>query len=154
MKIIRFRKNLCSGIVAVLIGLLFLFILPYSIKSKVTTVTAAVGPSYLPKLVIYGMILCGCLLIARSLILKKDEVTELDLGAEGPVLVYYGLLLGYITAMRYVGFLASSLVFSAISLWMMESRNWKHYLYTALLVVVIFTTFKYGLRVPLPTVFL
>ena len=56
MKKITLKKNLCSGILAVLIGVFLRVILPYSIKSKVNTVTSAVGPAYLPKLVIYGMI--------------------------------------------------------------------------------------------------
>lgn len=154
MKKITLKKNLGSGTAAVVIGVFLRMILPYSIKSKVNTVTAAVGPAYLPKLVIYGMILCGIGLIAVSLVLKKDEAVEIELGAEGHVLIYFALLLAYMTAMKYMGFLIASLVFSAVSMRLMEDRSWKHYLYIELLVVIIFVSFKYGLRVSLPTIFL
>ena len=80
MKKITLKKNLCSGILAVLIGVFLRVILPYSIKSKVNTVTSAVGPAYLPKLVIYGMILCGICLLLTSLVLKKDETLEVEIG--------------------------------------------------------------------------
>lgn len=154
MKTITLKKNLASGTTAIVIGVFLRLILTYSIKSKVNTVTSAVGPAYLPKLVIYGMILCGIGLLITSLVLKKDEEMEIEFGSEGHVLVYFALLLAYMIAMKYVGFLIASLVFSAISMWLMECRKWTYYLYIELLVVVIFVAFKYGLRVPLPTLFL
>ncbi|MBS6642505.1 MAG: tripartite tricarboxylate transporter TctB family protein [Clostridiaceae bacterium] len=154
MKKLVLKKNLSSGIIAACMGILFRVMLPYSIKAKVHTVTSAVGPDYLPKLVIYGMILFGAGLVFLSLVLKKDEMIEIDLGREGHVLIYFALLLAYMTAMKYVGFLMASMAFSAVSMWLMEDRNWRHYLYIELLVVVIFASFKYGLQVPLPTVFL
>ncbi|PNV62973.1 hypothetical protein C0033_05415 [Clostridium sp. chh4-2] len=154
MKRIVLKKNLASGIAAIAIGVLFRIILPYSIKAKVHTVTSAVGPDYLPKLAIYGMMLCGAGLVFLSLALKKDETIEIELGREVHVLIYFALLLAYMITMKYAGFLLASLVFSAISMWLMEDKNWRHYLYTELLVIVIFVAFKYGLRVPLPTIFL
>lgn len=154
MKKITLKKNLSSGVIAILTGVLLRVMLPYSIKSKVHTVTAAVGPDYLPKLVIYAMLLCGAGLVFLSLILKKEEIIEIELKEEGHVLRYFILLLAYMFTMKYAGFLIASLLFSAISLWLMEDRNKLHYLYIELLVVVIFAAFKYGLRVPLPTIFL
>ena len=154
MKNMTLKKNLVSGTAAVITGILLRIMLPYGIKSKVNTLTAAVGPAYLTKLVIYGMILCGIGLIATSLIFKKDESIEIELGDEGRVMIYFALLLAYMISMKYAGFLIASLVFSAVSMRLMEDRNWKHYLYIELLVVVIFVSFKYGLRVTLPTVFL
>lgn len=154
MKRVVLKKNLSSGIIAVFMGTLFRVMLPYSMKAKVHTVTSAVGPDYLPKLVIYGMLLCGAGLIFLSLVLKKDETIEIGLGREWHVMIYFVLLLAYMTAMKYAGFLLASMVFSAVSMWLMEDRKWRHYLYIELLVIVIFAAFKYGLRVPLPTIFL
>lgn len=154
MKKIILKKNLCSGILAAVIGMFLRVILPYGIKSKVHNVTSAVGPDYLPKLVIYGMILCGICLIATSLIKKKDETAEIELGREGHALIYFSMLLIYMFSMKYAGFLIASLVFSAVSMWLMEDREWKHYLAVEILVAVIFVSFKYGLRVTLPTIFL
>lgn len=154
MKKITLKKNLCSGILAVSIGVFLRVILPYSIKSKVNTVTSAVGPAYLPKLVIYGMILCGICLLLTSLALKKDETLEVEIGREGHAVLYFALLLSYMFAMKYVGFLIASVIFSAVSMWLMEDRDWRHYLSVELLVIVIFVSFKYGLRVTLPTIIL
>lgn len=153
MKTFILKKNLSSGITALITGLFLRLLLPYTIKSKVHTVTAAVGPDYLPKLVIYGMILCGAGLIFTSLIFKKDETFTVTLRDESHVLRYFLLLFAYMAALHYGGFLISSLVFSAISMWLMECRNWKHYLCIELLVLVIFAGFKYGLHVPLPAIF-
>lgn len=151
---IKLKKNLCSGVFAVLLGGGVLLSLPYTIKMKVAAITSAVGPDYLPKLVLGIMILCGIGLIFTSLVLKKDEVVEIDISLEKKVLLYMGIFILYGIALHFIGFVISSLLFASLSLYLMESKKPQYYITAAVVVVVIFAAFKYGLKVPLPSLFL
>lgn len=151
--VIKLKKNLCSGIAALVFGAGVMISLPYTIKSKITLETSAVGPDYLPKLVLSVMILCGIGLIFNSLVLKKDEEVEIDVKKEQKVLLYMMLFIIYGGVMKYIGFIAASLMFSAVSLRIMECRKVQYYVWAAVTVLFIFVSFKYGLKVPLPALF-
>lgn len=154
MKKIVIKKNLWSGIIAFGLGTVLLIMLPYFIKAKVNTVTSAVGPDYLPSLVLYCMIICGIGLIIKSLVFKREETIEVTFKLEGRVWLYMTALVVYVIAISYLGFLISSLIFSVISLRLMECKNRKYYLFIGVLVIFIFVSFKYGLHVSLPTIVL
>lgn len=151
---LRIKKNLWSGIVAVAFSAVLWFALPYCIKSKVNTLTSAVGPDYLPRLIIILMAICGVCLMIYSLVFKKDETVEVVLKEEARTFVFIALILAYILLMPILGFLITTLAFSCLALFFMETRKPSHYAVIAVLVVGIFVGFKYGLKVPLPTIWL
>lgn len=151
---ITIKKNLWSGIVTVVASLILWFALPYCIKSQVTSLTAAIGPDYLPRLMIALMGICGVGLIITSLVLKKDEEIEVDLKDELRTLIFVGIILAYILLMPVIGFLIDTILFSCIALFFMETRKPSHYLVVVILTVLIFVGFKYGLMVSLPTIIL
>lgn len=144
------RKNLSGGIFAIVLGVVLRIMLPYNIKSKIHNVTSAVGPDYLPKIIIILMIACGAGLILQSLVFKKDQTVTIVLRDEFRPLVYMGMLVLYALLMPKIGFLVTSLIFAMLSMWVMESKNWRHYLYVAILVVAVWAGFRFGLGVPLP----
>lgn len=147
---LRLGKNLCSGIIAVVAGVTLMLMLPYHIKSKVNNMTAAVGPEYLPRLVIYLMIACGIALIFTSLVLKKEEYVEIELKRELHSMMYFAALVVYVVMMQYLGFIISSALFGLASLMLMEDRNPRHIGATMVLVAAVALAFRYGLNVPLP----
>ncbi|MGI5933935.1 MAG: tripartite tricarboxylate transporter TctB family protein [Lawsonibacter sp.] len=148
------KKNLWSGILTVVFSAVLWFALPFCIKSKVSTLTSAVGPDYLPRLIIILMAICGVGLILYSLVLKKDETVEVVLKEEARTFLYIFALLAYVLLMPLLGFLISTLVFSCFSLFFLETKKPSHYAVIIILVIGIFVGFKYGLKVPLPTIWL
>lgn len=87
MKIV-IKKNLWSGIVTVLVSIILWITLPYCIKTQVTSLTAAIGPDYLPRLMIAMMGFCGIGLVITSIIFKKDDEIEIDLKSELRTVVF------------------------------------------------------------------
>ena len=151
---ITIKKNLWSGIITVVASLILWFALPYCIKSQVTSLTAAVGPDYLPRLIIALMGICGIGLIITSLVFKKDDTIEVNLKDELRTLLLVVIILAYILLMPVIGFLLSTILFSCIALFFMETRKPLHYVVVIVLSVLIFVGFKYGLTVSLPTIIL
>ena len=78
---------------------------------------------------------------------------EIDLKQDQKVLLYMMLFIIYGVVMKYIGFVAASLLFSAVSLRIMECRKVQYYVCAAVTVLFIFISFKYGLKVPLPALF-
>ncbi|MDY4610514.1 MAG: tripartite tricarboxylate transporter TctB family protein [Sphaerochaetaceae bacterium] len=154
MKEITLKKNLTSGIIAVVTGIVLWFMIPYCIKAKVTYVTSSIGPTYMPKLIIGVMTICGLGLIFQSLVLKKDETVTICIKDELRVLVYLGVLIAYIVLLPIVGFVVASILFACVSLYLMESKNKKYYIAAFAIVIAVFLGFKYGLSVYLPTLFI
>ena len=150
MKIV-IKKNLWSGIVTVLVSIILWITLPYCIKTQVTSLTAAIGPDYLPRLMIAMMGFCGIGLVITSIIFKKDDEIEIDLKSELRTVVFVIMILGYILLMQIIGFLLATIIFSCGALFFMETKKPMHYAVVIILSVLIFVSFKYGLRVSLPT---
>lgn len=154
MKQIKLKKNLSSGIIGTLFGAVMLIAIPYCIKAKISMVSSGIGPDYLPRLVAVLMICCGIGLIIQSLVLKKDEEVVIEFGREGHALLFAAAMIVYVILLPLIGFVLSSILFAFASLFLMECRKPMYYLSTAILVVAIFITFKYGLSVALPTIIL
>lgn len=155
MKSITIKKNLLSGIIAIAAGIILLVMMPYAIKSKVNTVTSAIGPTYMPTLIAAVMIICGIGLVVQSLFFKKEETITIELNRDAYVLLYAVLLVvAYAILMPLIGFFITSIAFSICSLLIMEDKNKVHFILAIALVSLIFFGFKYGLSVKLPSLFL
>ena len=151
---IKIRKNLWSGILTIVFSVILWVALPFCIKSQVTTLTAAIGPDYLPRLIIALMGICGIGLVITSLALKKDEEIEINLKDELRTFIFVGIILAYILLMPVIGFLIDTILFSCVALFFMETRKPSHYVAVVILTILIFVGFKYGLMVSLPTIIL
>lgn len=154
MKQITLKKNLTSGLIAFILGVVLYAAIPYCIKVKLQFSSSAFGPDEMPRIVAIIIIMCGLVLIGQSLILKKDETVTIEFGKELRVLIFVVLLIAYSILMPIAGFLVTTLVFVFASLFLMECRVPLYYLSAAILVAFIFVCFKYGLSVNLPTIIL
>lgn len=147
---IKIKKNLCSGILTSLFGIVFLFLIPLQIKSKIITDTSALGPDYMPRLVGWLLIMLGLGLIFQSLVLKKDTIETINLKDELNVLIYVGIFLVYLIILYIIGFLLSTIIFSFALLFIMKAEKKSYYFAAVVLSVFIYCLFKYVLKVPLP----
>lgn len=154
MKQVKLKKNLSSGIIGTLFGAVMLIAIPYCIKAKISLVSSGIGPDYLPRLVAVLMICCGIGLVFQSLVLKKDEEVVIEFDKESHALLFAAAMIIYVILLPIIGFVLSSILFASASLFLMECKKPMYYLSTALLVLVIFAAFKYGLSVALPTLIL
>lgn len=153
MKTITFKKNLWGGITAVIIGGLLWIILPYCIVSKMQHTTNSIGPEYLPRLILMVLVVSGVGLIVKSVLFKKDEEVTISVHDELYAILYMISFITYVFLLPFLGFVLSSIVFSAASLFLMHDKCLKHYLYACALVALIFVGFKFGLGVNLPAIF-
>jgi len=154
VKQIKLKKNLTSGIIGALFGVIMLVAIPLCIKAKISLVSSGIGPDYLPRLVAMLMIACGLGLVFQSLFLKKDEEVVITFRQEGHALLFAAAMIVYVILLPVIGFVLSSVLFAFASLFLMECKKPLYYLSTALLVLGIFVAFKYGLSVALPTLIL
>ena len=149
MKELRIKKNLGSGVFTILLSGLILWIIPSQVKST-TSQVSGFNADYFPKLLCYVMLVCGILLVAKSFVAKKDEEIVIVFKDEYRVLLYGLLMIAYVAAISYLGFLISTLLFSMGSLALMRCKNKWYYLAVVLLSVGIWGCFVYLLNVSLP----
>ena len=91
---IRYRSNAAAGAVSIVLGVICLILIPRQIGEDYA-VTYGITSRTVPYAVTVLWIVCGLALLVQSLLLKKDEVKELDLKKEGKALAYMGILLVY-----------------------------------------------------------
>lgn len=146
--IISIKKNLSSGIFSILFGVGMLITIPYFIKYKIQVVSNAIGPDYLPKIVAILMLVCGTLLVIKSLVFKKDDRVTINLKSEIRTVLYIVLVIVFIVIFKFISFLIAALLAVPLSLLIMEDRNIKHYIAGEILAVMVWAMFKFLLHVP------
>lgn len=92
---------------------------------------------------------CGLGLVFQSLILKKDEVKELDLAQEGKGLAYMGVIVLYAIGFSK-SFVVSTSLLGGITLAMQKDKKPLHYVIVVALVLVLYFVFNELLHVRLP----
>ncbi len=147
---LRFRENLWSGIVAIVMGLIVRIIIPYQIKIRAEKLSNAIPSDYVPLLIVYLMIGLGIVLVMKSLVLKIDSYITVDIPGELHALRYFLIIVVYVIAMPILGFLASSLLFCTGALLFMKIRKKSYYAFTLGITAFLWFSFKYLLNVPLP----
>ena len=149
---LKYRSNLAAGIVAILFGAALWFLTPEfcGVERKATY---GVNSQTLPYALAVLAMACGVGLIFQSLVLKKDEVKELELGKELKGLLYMLVIAVYAVGFNY-SFLISTILLGVITLAFQKDRQWLHYLIVAVMVVVIYFVFTQLLHVRLPSLVL
>lgn len=91
---IKYKLNLSAGCLAVLGAIILFLIIPSQVGLETQSVQGITSRS-LPYALCVLMAVCGAGLIVQSLILKKDEVKELEIKQEVKGICYMLLLLVY-----------------------------------------------------------
>ena len=99
---------------SIVLGVICLILIPRQIGEDYA-VTYGITSRTVPYAVTVLWIVCGLALLVQSLLLKKDEVKELDLKKEGKALAYMGILLVYAILFNK-SFLLSTAFLGAVTL--------------------------------------
>lgn len=145
---IRYRSNLAAGIAAILFALVLWTLIPSQIRAEsyaLYGITSRTLPYALA--VLSGV--CGVGLIFQSLVMKKDEIKELDLGKEAKALAYMLVLLVYGWGFSR-SFIVSTCALGAVTLAFTGDKKPLHYGIVIALVIVLYFVFTQLLHVRLP----
>ena len=144
---VKYRTNLCAGIVSVIFGLAVLWLIPaqigteYSSGNSLTSRAVPGGAAIL-------FIVCGAALIVQSLILKKDTVRELNLAKEGKAFLYMAVFGIYVILFDY-SFIVASIFLGAATLLFTRSKKKLYYIIVIITVFVLYLLFTQVLHVRL-----
>lgn len=145
---IRYRSNAAAGVVSIVLSIVCLILIPRQIGEDYT-VTYGITSRTVPYAVAVLWIVCGMVLLVQSLLLKKDEVKELDLKKEGKALGYMAVLLVYAILFNK-SFLLSTAFLGAVTLVFLGCRRKLFYAIVLALVAVLYLLFSQVLHIQLP----
>lgn len=145
---IKYRSNLAAGCLAIVAAVVLFLIIPSQVGLE-SSATYGITSRTLPYALSILSGACGVGLIFQSLVLKKDEVREIDLLQEGKGLLYMLVLLAYGWGFSR-SFLISTSLLGAATLAFQKDKKPLHYVVVIALVVVLYFTFTELLHVRLP----
>lgn len=146
---LKFKTNLVSGILFAIFSVIVWVLIPFQIQTR-ESASVVVNAQFVPKLVAVLIFIFSIILLIQSLIFKKDKYVEINLGMELKVALFVLILAAYTLLMPVMGFLFSSILFCCGSLFYLKSKNWKYYLASFIVTVILFLVFTMVLKVPLP----
>lgn len=147
---LKLKKNLIAGLISSITGAALWFLIPIGITMKVSTATKAVGPDYMPKLIAVTLMIMGLILIAQSVVFKKDEVIEIRFEQEKTVVQYLLILIAMVAAMPVTGYLPAGLIASLLFFLVFREKNRAHYAVVLAVCVIVYCLFRFLLGIPLP----
>ena len=152
---LKYNSEIISGSVFLVAAAVLWLLIPSQIKTMETSV---INAQTVPKIAIGGMGLfsLGMLLQGIFTIPKKEVVITRDglrsdrFRKEVKSVVYASMLLAYLVAITWLGFLISTLLLTISILLFYGARRWYYYAIPLTMVVVVYFIFKMLLRVSLP----
>lgn len=142
---IKFKRDLSSGIFLMIVSIVLWFMIP----SNIVVPEGEEAAQLFPKMLVGGMFLLSAFISIKSFITKKDETMELDLMKEGKVILYMFAILVYIILVDKIGFLISTFIISALTLFIFKAEK-KLYPILGIFIIFVYLLFKYALSIPLP----
>lgn len=145
---IKYKSNLLSGIVSVLLGIILFSIIPMQIGTDFS-VTYGITSRTLPYAISILWIICGIGLILQSLFFKREKIKEITLNKELKALGYMIVLLTYCVGFKR-NFFLSTILLGWITLLFNGSRKKSYYLILFIFVLIIYSLFTKVLHIPMP----
>lgn len=151
---IKYKSNLCGGILGVLIGAALLFLIPLQIGEDPASTTAmGINSRSVPYAMAALILVCSLFLIFQSLVLKKDTVKELVLTQEGLALAYVVCLVIFALLFKKSFVLAAGFLGFA-TLGLLRCKKILYYIIELAVVVALYYVFTRLLGTRLPALFL
>lgn len=145
----KIKTNLVSGIVMGIFSLILLLTLPSQVRVPAYD-SGAPSPRVIPGACIVLMLIFSVVLIAQSVVFKKEKIVEFDWEKERPVILMILMMCVYVALIIYMGYIFASIVtFIAVLLYCGE-RKPSVYVVTVVASVVIFFLFKNVFNIQLP----
>lgn len=145
---IKYKLNLSAGCLAVLGAIILFLIIPSQVGLENQSVQGITSRS-LPYGLCILMAVCGAGLIFQSLVLKRDEIKELEIKQEVKGICYMLLLLVYGYAFSH-SFLVSTLLLGVATLAFTKCKKASYYAIVIVTVVALYFIFTRLLHVRLP----
>lgn len=144
---IKYRSNLCAGVISAVCGIVLAALIPGQIGSDYSS-SYGITSRTVPYSAAAIFILCGLALTVQSLILKKDTVKELDVKKEGKALAYMAVFVIYLVLFEY-SFLIASAFLGVMTLIFTGSKKKSYYLIVVAVILVLYVLFTQVLHVRL-----
>lgn len=152
---LKYNSEIISGAVFLVAAAVLWLLIPSQIN---TMETSAINAQTVPKIVIGGMGLFSLGLLLQGIFtLPKKEVVLTRAGLisdrfrkELKSVVYAIILLAYLAALTWMGFLISTVLLTIAILLFYGARKWYYYAIPLAMVGVVYFVFKMLLRVSLP----
>jgi hypothetical protein len=151
------RKDISVGAVSILIAA---FIILQSRNLVVRTSLDPAGPTFVPEIIAWAMILIGVALIAGGLAARKADAAHPGIARSGliewfaayrQVLLIVALSLAYALLLDVVGYLFMTPILIGGIMWILNVHDIKQILRVSVPVtVVLYLVFRFGLQVKLP----
>lgn len=145
---IKYKLNLSAGCLAVLGAIILFLIIPSQVGVESQSVQGITSRS-LPYALCVLMGGCGAGLIFQSVVLKKDEIKELEIKQEVKGICYMLLLLVYGYAFSH-SFLISTILLGVATLAFSKCKKVSYYAIIIATVVALYFIFTRLLHVRLP----
>lgn len=145
-RIIKIKTNLTFGVAAVIIAALLIGIIPTQIPQS-SLVKEYLDGRFIPYAMCGIMMACGIVSLIKSLVLKQEDIREIDIGIEDKNLAFILLVAGFYLLTKYISFLMGCILFSFTSLVFFRCRSRKTYVIVMVSAVIVALVFKYGLNV-------
>ena len=145
---IKYRSNLLASCLAIVAAAVLFLIIPSQVGLE-SSATYGITSRTLPYALSILSAACGVGLIVQSLVLKKDEVREIELRQEAKGLLYMLILLAYGWGFSR-SFLISTSLLGDVTLALQKDKKPLHYVVVVAVVVVLYFTFTELLHVRLP----
>ena len=145
---VKIRTNLIGGVATAIFSLV-LFNLSFQIEESIST-TASVGSAFFPKMMAIVIFLLSIGMLIQSFFTKKHETIEIIISDELRVFLFLSIIVIYIIALKYLGFLISTIAMNISVLWILKSRKWGAYVICIAAALIVYAGFTYGLRIKLP----
>jgi len=144
----RFKKNLTLGIIAVVVAVLaYIFSYSQIYMGMYIAEDRNISPATFPRFSAVLLCFFGLANIIKSLVFKQDEYVVLEMKGELRVALCFLALLIYLLIFNHVGFIVASILLGAFVLFIEGCRKWQYYLIIAVITVLVFVFFRYGLKV-------
>ena len=144
------RRNLLAGLVLTVVGLGYGYL---TVQLPDRGIPGTPGPAFFPTLITVGWLVLSLSLLVRGFLDSRKDTADVAAGGsrDFSALIALAAFLIYIVALPRIGFVAASIVFFALLMWLYGERNKVIIGLTAVVVpVALFFLFTAGFQILLP----
>ncbi len=145
----KIKTNLWSGIVMGLFSMAMLIAMPSQVRLPMYD-SGAPSPRIIPGICLVGTLICSLILIAESLVFKKEKIVEFDWKKEKPCIFLIFLLCVFVALVINIGFIPAVVIVFPVMLYYCGERKPFIYIFTLAAGIGVFFLFKYVFHVSLP----
>lgn len=145
---IKYKSNLCAGVVSIIFGIICAVIVPKQIGTEFS-VSYGITSRTVPYAIALLSVVCGIALVVQSLVFKKDEEKTMELDKELKALAYMVVMLVYALLFKH-SFIGSTVFLGVVTLAFTGCRKKLFYVIVIAAVVILYLLFSQVLHVRLP----